>query len=365
MSALGCLSVAGRRTSMALLERVSFSADELAQRLPRLRSASGATGLAVLSTCQRTELYACWPGTPDPAALLRALAEDRGLSPDEIRAAGSAYREVEAARHLLRVATGLESFVLGETEITGQVRAAAAAMHGARTGEVELDRLFAAAVSASRRAHRGSSLARTGRSVASAAVDVVAARNGGSLTGRQVLVVGAGSVACAVATRAGALGATLTVANRTRRHAEQLARAGARVVDLAALPSCLARADVAILATAAPRPLVDRPLLEATRAGRRGSLLLLDLCLPRNVAPSVRTLPGVCLMDLADLRAAGAASVEEFEGDVAGAEQAVEQELGRYLRWRSVRAVRGQPVVAVSRCGVPTGLDSGEPRSRR
>ena len=338
MSALACISVSGSRLPLSLLERLSYNGAELAERLPALRVASRANAVAVLSTCQRTEVYGAWKDTADPAALLLALARDRGVAPTEVEAAAKVHVHDQAALHLLRVATGLESFVLGETEIAGQVRSATAAARAAGSSDLELDRLLAAAIAASRRAHRGSSLAAMGRSVASAAVDTVAAWNGGSLDGKRVLVVGAGSVAAAVVARAAALGAQLTVCNRTRRHADLLARKGARVVDLSQLPECLAESDVAILATAAPQPLVDEDTLAGGARDRPQPLLLLDLCVPRNVAPSVRGSAGVQVIDLADLRAAGTSAAEHFEADVAQAEQAVHHELQRYLRWRATRS---------------------------
>ncbi len=175
-------------------------------------------------------------------------------------AAATGYAGDAAARHLLRVATGLESFVLGETEVAGQVRAAAEASRSAG-GDVVLDRLLDTAVSAARRAHRCTGVAATSRSVAAAAVDVVA----GDLPGRRLLLVGAGQVAATVVARGVALGAQVTVCNRTRRHADRFAAAGATVVDLAELPAVLATTDVAFLATAAPHPLVDAELLRACR----------------------------------------------------------------------------------------------------
>ncbi|MFM6849542.1 MAG: glutamyl-tRNA reductase [Terrabacter sp.] len=338
MSALACVSVSGAHVPLSLLERLSYNPADLPELLPPLRAASGATAIAVLSTCQRVEIYATWAGAPAPAALLVALARDRGVAPEDVEAAARLHLHEQAAEHLLRVATGLESFVLGESEITGQVRRAAAAARASGNSDPELDRLLAAAVAASRRAHRGSSLTHTGASVASAAVDAVARRHGGSLDGKQVLVVGAGGVAAAVLARAAQLGASLTVCNRTRRHAELLARSGARVVDLSALAEGLATCDVAILATAAAQPLVDENSLGLRVQTSRPRLLLVDLCIPRNVAPSVRGTPGVDVIDLADLRAGGAQAAAHFELDVALAESAVHHELHRYLKWRTTRS---------------------------
>ena len=331
MTGLGCVSVGGCKAPLDLLERLAFSGAELAERIPRLRAAAGATAVAVLSTCQRVELYACWPGEPDLPALTAALAADRGVPEPAVSAAATAYAGDAAARHLLRVATGMESFVLGETEVAGQVRAAAEASRQAG-GDVALDRLLDTAVSAARRAHRCTGVAATSRSVASAAVDAVA----GDLPGRRLLLVGAGQVAATVVDRGVALGARVTVCNRTRRHADRFAAAGATVVDLAELPAELATADFAFLATAAPHPLVDAELLRGRRPAGGPRLTLVDLALPRNVHPSVREVPSVRLIDLADLRAAEAPALV---AEVAAVEQVIEAELARYRRWAAARGV--------------------------
>jgi len=331
VTGIGCVSVGGCKAPLDLLDRLAYSGAELAERIPRLRVATGASGLAILSTCQRVELYAAWAGEPDLPALTAALAADRGVPEPVVSAAATAHAGDAAARHLLRVATGLESFVLGEAEVAGQVRAAAEASRSAG-GDVALDRLLDTAVSAARRAHRCTGVAATSRSVAAAALDVLAA----DLPGRRLLLVGAGQVAGTVVDRGVALGARVTVCNRTRRHADRFAAAGATAVDLADLPAVLATADVAVLATAAPHPLVDAGLLRACRPAGSAPLTLVDLALPRNVHPSVRELPAVRLIDLADLRAAEAPALV---AEVAAVEEVIDTELGRYRRWAAARGV--------------------------
>jgi glutamyl-tRNA reductase len=338
MTRLSCLSIAGCQVSLEVLEQVAYSREELAERLTALRVNSRARAVAVLSTCQRTEVYAAWSGEPDEAALLAAVASDRVISRRTLRRVSTTLRDEAAARHLMRVACGLESFVLGETEIVGQVRAAAEITRTAGGGDVVLDRLLDAAVSASRKRHRLTSIALTSRSVASVAVDAVVAANGGTLAGRRLLVVGAGSVATIAVARTAELGAVVTVCNRTRRSADRFAAAGATVVDFAELPDCLATADVAILATAAPHPLVDTRILRSARPAGAGPLTLVDLSLPRNVDPSVRALPAVRLIDLADLRASGARDAGDLADDLALTEEIIESELRRYRRWLANRS---------------------------
>ncbi|HEY9474848.1 MAG TPA: glutamyl-tRNA reductase [Mycobacteriales bacterium] len=374
MTVLDCASLTGCRASLELLERLTYTRDELAARLPRLRDAAGVSQLAVLSTCQRTEFYVAWPDVPEPDRLVAALAADRDLPVEQVRAAVTWWRGDAGVRHLFRVTSGLESFVLGETEVIGQVRAAAQVARTAGVCAGELDALLRAAVSAARRVHRETSFVQAGRSIGSAAIDAAAAWSAGQFTpgpggspasgmvGRRVLMVGAGQIANAVVARANQLGATVTVCNRTRRHAERFAAAGATVVDLTELDRCLAEADVAVLGTAAPHPLVDPVVLERTRAlaqslaqpqtqtrgqtqgqirgpgGQRSPLLLVDLSVPRNVDPAVRGLAGVELVDLADLRAAGSDDAATLAADVALAEDILEEELGRFGRWFRARS---------------------------
>ena len=337
MTGLSCLSITAGQAVLDVLERVSYSREELAERLASLRSNSQARAVAVLSTCQRTEVYATWPGEPDDPALLAALALDRGIPARVLRPVARIYRGDAAARHLLRVASGLESFVLGETEIAGQVRAAADVSRAAGGGDVELERLLDAAISASRKRQRRTSILAATRSVAGVAVEAVTRFHGGTLAGQRLLVVGAGQVASVVVARAVESRAVVTVCNRTPGRAHRFA-ADAAVVDLAGLAGCLAASNIAILATTAPRPLVDARILRSARAAGAGRLTLVDLSMPRNVDPAVRALPWVRLIDLADLRSDGMGDAGGLAGDLAATEEIIEAALQRYLRWLAARS---------------------------
>jgi glutamyl-tRNA reductase len=338
MTGLGCLSITASHAPLGVLERLSYSREELATRLAFLRSSSRARAVAVLSTCQRTEAYATWPGEPDHPALLAALAQDRGIPGHVLCPVARTYRGDAAARHLLRVASGLESFVLGETEIAGQVRAAADISRAAGNGDVELQRLLDAAISASRKRQRQTSILPATRSVASVAVDILTRSGGGTLAGQRLLVVGAGQVASVVVARAAELGAVITVCNRTRRSAGRFSAAGAIVVDLRDLADCLATSDIAILATTAPRPLVDTRMLRTARTAGAGPLTLVDLSMPRNADPAVRALPWVRLIDLVGLRSDGDSEAGNLVHDLAATEEIIETELRRYLRWLAGRS---------------------------
>ena len=338
MTGLSALSITACRASLDVLERLSYSREELATRLLSLRSNSQARAVVVLSTCQRTEIYATWPGDPDHPALLAALALDRGVPGRELHPVAKTYSGEAAARHLLRVASGLESFVLGETEIAGQVRAAADISRAAGSSDVELERLMDAAISASRKRQRRTSILAATRSVAGLAVDTVTMSSGGTLSGKRLLVVGAGQVASVVVARAAELQAAVTVCNRTRLNAHRFAAAGATVVDIADLADCLATSDIAVLATTAPHLLVDAHTLRSARAAGAGPLTLVDLSMPRNVDPIVRALPWVRLIDLADLRSGGMSDAGDLVHDLTAAEEIIETELRRYVRWLAGRS---------------------------
>jgi len=338
MTGLSCLSITACHVSLDVLERLSYSPSELAGRLTSLRANSRARAVAVLSTCQRTEVYATWSAEPDQAALLAALALDRGIPSRVLSPAARTYRGEAAARHLLRVASGLESFVLGETEIAGQVRAAADISRAVNGGDVELRRLMDTAISVSRKRQQRTSVLAATRSVASVAVDAVTTSSGGTLAGKRLLVVGAGQVASIVVSRAVELEAVVTVCSRTRRRAHRFADTGATEADIADLADCLVTSDIAILATTSPHPLVGADTLRSARAAGAGQLTLVDLSMPRNVDPAVRALPWIRLIDLADLRSDGMSHADDLIRDVAATEEIIETELRRYLRWLSGRS---------------------------
>ncbi len=342
---LACLSVPGTRIPLPVFEALSFARDEYTEALVDLKSRTGASQVCLLSTCERTEVYAALPAGRDPSILVEALAANRGVPFGVVDEVSTRLTGPEAARHLLRVTAGLESFVLGERDITGQVRTCADASRAAGVGGLELERLLATAVHTSRLVRRDTRLGEEGRSVAAAAVRMAAYSRGGDLRGLQVVVVGAGHVAAEVVADAGRLGARVTVCNRTRSRAERLAAAGATVVDLAELPEVLATADVAIFGTASPQRLLEADQLPSGGVESGRGLLVIDLCMPRNVAPAVGRIAGVTLVDLAHLRAAGAIDDGAVLHDLARAEEIVEGELNRYLRWIAGRSA----AVSVSR----------------
>ena len=304
-------------------ERVALEPDEAAELA---RELAGDEGEAVcLSTCNRTELYVAGPGAEERAAGALSAAD------------GALYRRADdqAARHLFRVAAGLDSRVRGETEILGQVRAAYAL--GA-PGPL-LDRLFREALRVGRKVRSQSPIADPGASAASAAA-VLAERVLGDLSGREVLLIGAGEIGEATAGRLVARGARIAyVANRgEERRACVARRLDAQPLALGDVASALAEADVVVASTNSRTFLVSRDDVEQALATReRRPLLLIDLAVPRDLDPEIASLPYAFLYDVDDLdEAVGTGSVE---GAAARAEAIVAEEAERFRAWQASRGV--------------------------
>lgn len=302
--------------------------------LQRLHQANR-TGL-LLSTCNRCEFY--WCGPEDGAAWFDDLARARGVASISHL---TRFEGMAAVRHLFLVSAGMDSQILGETEILGQVRRAYDAARVAGTTTPDLDLIFSAALSTGRRVRRETLLGRHPSSVSSAAVDL-AFRLQQDMIKRQVLVLGAGEAAEGVLRALHQRGASLvTLLNRNPDKARVLACAwAAEVGRLDELDQWLAQADAVLVATASARPVVQAAHLRHATPRREGrELLVMDLAVPRNVEPSARSVPGVRLLDLDDLQrlccpAAGAPASALVE-----AEAIIEDELirlGLSLRGRTV-----------------------------
>ena len=290
---------------------------------------------ALLATCHRCEVYTCQVN----AELVQGLLREQ--LPAQATRALTLRHGAAAARHLMRVAAGLESMLLGETDVQHQVVAALeTATERGGAGPV-LNALFRAAIHAGKRVRTVTSIGRHATSLAPAAVDLVAARLG-ALREARALVFGAGTMAHRACERLHALGVGgLTVTNRTFARARELAHAcGGRAVPWEGGAAALGEADLAIAATAAPEPFIDRRMLRAATAARpRRPLHLVDLALPRNVRSDGAAIAGVCYYDFADLERATRASRAARAAEVPHAEAAIEQELERFRTWLQQRAV--------------------------
>jgi glutamyl-tRNA reductase len=332
-----------RTVPLDVLERMTVSDARLPKALHDLVTRGHLSEAVVLSTCNRTEIYAVaerYHGAMDDVRSF--LAELSDLPIDAFADHVYAYHDETAVAHLFKVASGLDSAVLGEGEILGQVRDAWEKAINEGAAATQLARLFRHALEVGKRARTETAIARGTTSVSQAAVAMAASRLG-SLEGRRILVVGAGAMGegmvLALSNRAAA--AEILVANRTRSRAEELAaRIGGRAIDLAELPAAVAEVDLLLTSTGASTLLVDAADLEPATARRGGRpLLIVDVAVPRDVDPAVSQLPGVTLLDMDDLRSFAEVGVADRRREVANVEAIVEEEVDRYIEATSARAV--------------------------
>ena len=307
-------------------------------RLPKaLHDLSGSDDLAevvLVSTCQRTEVYAVARRYHNAVSDIRNfMAAWSGRPPEAFAPYLYEYHEEAAVRHLFKVAAGLDSAVLGEGEVLGQLGDAWLSAHDAGTAGPVLSILFRHAAEVGKRVRSETAIARGTTSLSQAAV-AMARLQLGSLTGRTTLVIGAGEMGEAMAQAlAGSLGdGRLLVANRTAARAQELAtRCGGRAIDWADLPAGLASADVVLASTGSPGILLEAAEVEAVMAARPDRpLLIVDIAVPRDVDPAAGQLPGVRLLDMDDLSAFARQAVQSRRQEVPRADAIVEAEVARY-----------------------------------
>jgi glutamyl-tRNA reductase len=371
---------------VAVLERAAVSGDTVTKLLRDVVQAEPVAEAFVVSTCNRVEVYADVDRFhAGVTAICELLARHCGVPPHELTQYLYVHYEDRAVSHLLAVAAGLDSMVVGEDQILGQVRSAVklAAEHGT-AGRVlgELGRL---ALRTGKRARAETAIGRAGLSLLSAAVELAAASLGplhpgeDPLAGRDVLVVGAGSMsglATATAARSGA--ASITVANRTRAHAERLAAsvstvtttATTTVTGLEDLPSAIAAADVVISCTGATGQVITGDMVSAALAARaataataataagaamtaQSALVIMDLAMPRDVEPAVAGLPGVVLIGMDQLSEHANAVRDD---DVAAVRTILEAELAAYQS--AMDAARVAPTVVALRAKAAGVVDA-------
>ncbi len=305
------LGINHQTAPVSLRERVAFSADAVPAALASLRALPQVTEVALLSTCNRTELYAVTSdegrALGDWLAMQPHGLDDAGSSPDQtLHAYLYCHAGPEAVRHLFRVATGLDSLVLGEPQILGQVKEAWATARAAGCLGGQLDRLFQHAFSTAKRARTDTRIGTNPVSVASAAVRL-AQESFARLDESTVLLIGAGeTIEIAARHLVQAKARRLLVANRTLAHAQELAtRHGGFALPLSELDKHLGEADIVLSATASREPILYKPQVAAALATRKHRpMLLLDLAVPRDIAANVAELRDVFLYTVDDLERA-------------------------------------------------------------
>ena len=320
-------------TPLDIRERLAIDAEALPGILVRAKEAFGAA--TIITTCNRLELYL--PGIHEPEAALGFLAVALDVDHDLMERHFHVAYAADAVRHLYAVASGIDSMVLGETEVLGQVRSAFSATVAAGADNAMLSRLFHTAIRTGRRARNETAIGEGSISVSSIAAQQ--ARDlFPDLARASVLVIGAGEAGRLAAEALAAYGpGRITVANRTFARAEAMAEAlGGRAIPFGDAVEALRTTNIVIAASGAPAALFeDAAVGEATTYRDGQPLLIIDIGVPRDFHPTVRELPGVSYYDLDDLQAIAARNAEERVSEIAVVQAIVDQETSRFTEWWS------------------------------
>ena len=336
MSELLALGISHKTAPVALRERLAFTEAQAVEFAGSALLSTDVRETVVISTCNRTEVYAVvGDSVRAESDLLGLLAQRAEIRPTELAESIYSPRNCDAARQLYRVTAGLESMIVGEAEIQGQVRRAhEAALRAGCTGPLS-NRLFSAALTTGKRVRSETAIGTGRASVPSVAVDLALSVLGG-LAERHVVILGAGETSELTARALAEQGAgTIFVANRHADRALHLAeRFGGSVVGLDGLPEQLLKADIALCSTASPHPIVGREeLAEVMRQRDSKPLLLIDIAVPRDIDPHCAEIEGVSLYDIDDLQAVIARNLDNRAGEVPRAQEIVEEEIQRFARW--------------------------------
>ncbi|HKJ35474.1 MAG TPA: glutamyl-tRNA reductase [Solirubrobacterales bacterium] len=351
MSELLALGVSHKTAPLDLRERLALTEGKAAGVLGELRGAEPIAEAAAVSTCNRSEIYLV---TTDPveaeSLALATLARESDIRPTELVESLYSRRGIDAARHLFQVASGLDSMILGEAEIQGQIKRAyeLALVEGA-TGPI-LNRLFRGALATGKRVRSETRIGEGGTSVPSAAVELASRSLGGRLGSRRVLLIGAGETAELTAKALAAKGVeAVFVANRRYDRAIGLAeRFGGSAVRFDELPSQLAQADIVVSSTNSPHHIIEREELELMMRERDGRpLLFIDLAVPRDIDPACQEVEAVGIHDVDDVQTIAERNAGGREAEARRAERIVSSELSRLERW--LDSLEVLPTVAAMR----------------
>jgi len=341
------LGISHKTAPVQLRERLALTDGETERVVLELAAAAEVHEAVAISTCNRTELYMV-VGDPVEAEteLLGMLARRAGIRPTELAGVIYSPRNCDAARQLYRVTSGLESMIVGEAEVQGQVRRAYdAALTAGTTGPLT-NRLFSAALQTGKRVRTETQIGSQRTSVSTVAVDL-ASKAVGDLTARDVVIIGAGETSELTARALADRGVrTIFVANRRAARARVMAeRVGGIVVSLDELPARMEAADIVVSSTSSPHPIVGADELEVVMQARGGRpLVLIDIAVPRDIEAACTDIPGVTLYDIDDLQAVVAGNLGVREGERTRAEAIVEEEIQRFARWMGQLDVR--PTIA-------------------
>lgn len=337
------MGVNHRTAPVEVRERLAFGKAGLSNVLLELRQLPPVSGAVVLSTCNRTEVYAAVAELEKGlAAIKKYLCEKANLNEQEACHYFQSWTCYDVITHLFRVAAGLDSMVLGEAEILGQVREAYETACWLKTGNNVINTLFQEAIKAGKRVRTLTGIDRHPVSVSSVAVELVRQTFGGNLEGRTVLVIGAGEMGELTLKNLLARGvSTVLVSNRSFERAETLAKEyGGEAVRYDEFYNCLERADIVISCTSATHFVVSAEKVRNTVGDRRERpLFFIDIAVPRDVEPAVAEIPGVYLYDIDDLERVISESMEERKKAAVAAEKIISEAVKDFLKWLNTLTV--------------------------
>ncbi len=347
MSELFVVGISWRTAPVAVREKLAFREEEIAGTLKAMTETLPVAEALLISTCNRVEVYGVSKTGGDAATAVRAfLAEQRGIKPKEVGEALYDRRGPAAIRHVFSVASALDSLVVGEAQILGQLKAAYAVAGQVGTSGPLLSRALERAFGVAKRVRTETTIARGAANVSSVAVEL-AARVFGDLAGKSVLVVGAGKMSSLAARHLYASGAQrIVVTNRSPEKANALAEEVEGIAKpWADLEELLVEADVVISSTGARTPILTKKLFKSvTKARRWRSMVVIDIAVPRDVEPEVGKLDGVYVFNIDDLDKVVQANLAERAKAAEHAGKIVEHEAGQFEHW-----MRSQGVVPTIR----------------
>lgn len=342
MSELFVVGISWRTAPVAVREKLAFREEEVAPTLAQITSQLPVSEALLISTCNRVEVYGVARPGSDAATAVRAfLAEQRGVKPASVSEHLYDHRGPQAVRHVFRVASSLDSLVVGEAQILGQLKQAYGIANQAGTSGSVLSRCLERAFGVAKRVRTETAIARGAANVSSVAVEL-ASRVFGDLAGKNVLVVGAGKMSSLAARHLYANGAQkIVVTNRSPEKAEALAaEIEGDAKPWSDLEGLLVDADIVISSTGAREPILTKALFKkVTKARRWRNMIVIDIAVPRDAEPAINELDGVYLFNIDHLDKVVQANLAEREKAAEHATKIVEHEAGQFEHWLRTQGV--------------------------
>lgn len=340
---IAVVGLSHKTAPVAIREKVAFAPDVLHETARTVRGLTGITEAVILSTCNRVELYAATRRRDDGVeSLIRFMAEHHGIDLEALRPHIYVYAGTDAVRHVFRVASSLDSMVVGEPQILGQVKDAYdKAVQGSATGLV-LNKFMHKAFSTAKRVRTETRIAQAAVSISFAAVEL-SRKIFGELTGKTVMVIGAGEMCELAATHLVENGISrVVVTNRTFERAQKLAdQFGGRAVPFESFGDHLHEVDIVISSTGAPHTVLGVSEMRRAMAARKQKpMFLIDIAVPRDIEPAVNDLPNVFLYDVDDLSGIVEGNKKERVKEAEKAEGIVSEEVESFLSWTKTLEIR-------------------------